>query len=244
MVVYGYALQIYCDFSGYTDIVIGLAMMLGFKVEPNFNKPFMAGNVAEFWRRWHMTLSSWLRDYLYIPLGGNCSGKLNTYRNIMITFILCGFWHGAGWTFIFWGFLHGAALVVNRAWAGLNIKMPKMLAWLLTFLFLNASWVFFRAPDFQTASAILSGMINVSSLHSPESLKNMLNISRLIPNGHISQVLAWIIILTGFSCMMKNSNQWVENVKPGFGWAIIAILLLLLGMPDIQQVSEFIYFRF
>jgi hypothetical protein len=162
----------------------------------------------------------------------------------MITFILCGLWHGAGWTFIFWGFLHGAALAANRAWAGFNIKMPKILAWLLTFMFLNVSWVFFRAPDFQTASTIVSKMINVNGLNFSVSLKNMLNISHLIPRGHISQILGWIIILACFSCLMKNSNQWIENIKPRIGWAVLAILLLLLGMPDVQQTSEFIYFNF
>jgi alginate O-acetyltransferase complex protein AlgI len=240
LVSISFTLQIYYDFSGYTDMAIGSALFLNIRLPQNFNSPYKAINIQDFWRRWHMTLSSWLRDYLYIPLGGNRFGKFNTYRNIMITFILCGLWHGAGWTFIFWGFMHGAALAAHRVWTKLNIKMPNLLAWLLTFLFLNASWVFFRAPDFQTATMIFSDMINVGSLYSSEAF----NIAHLIPGGKISHVLTWIIVLMGFSCITKNSNQWIENVKPRLAWAMMAILLLLLGIPDIQQPSEFIYFNF
>src|SRR5215210_8875921 len=113
---YGFAAQIYCDFSGYTDMAIGLALLLGYQLPQNFNRPYMALSLQDFWRRWHMTLSRWLRDYLYIPLGGNRKGKLTTYRNLMLTMLLGGLWHGASWNFVLWGFLHGSALAVNHWW--------------------------------------------------------------------------------------------------------------------------------
>ena len=112
----GYAVQIYCDFSGYSDMAIGLAHTLGFKLPMNFNMPYFAANIADFWRRWHISLSSWLRDYLYIPLGGSRGGSWATYRNLMLTMVLGGFWHGASWTFVFWGFFHGLLLAVHRGW--------------------------------------------------------------------------------------------------------------------------------
>src|SRR5205814_1229922 len=114
MAVYGYAMQIYCDFSGYSDMAIGIALLLGYRLGINFNQPYQSASITEFWRRWHISLSSWLRDYLYIPLGGNRKGKLRTYVNLLVTMLLGGLWHGASWNFIFWGFLHGAALAIEK----------------------------------------------------------------------------------------------------------------------------------
>src|ERR671911_2194550 len=160
---YGFAAQIYCDFSGYTDMAIGLALLLGYQLPQNFNKPYLALSLQDFWRRWHITLSRWLRDYLYIPLGGNRKGERETYRNLMITMLLGGFWHGASFTFLFWGGIHGAALSVER-WGRTNLKgfrMPKWLAWLVTFHVVCLAWVFFRSPDLSTAFEML-GQIGAS----------------------------------------------------------------------------------
>ncbi|MBN1277825.1 MAG: MBOAT family protein [Deltaproteobacteria bacterium] len=239
-----FTLQIYYDFSGYTDMAIGSALFLNIRLPRNFNSPYKALNIQDFWRRWHMTLSGWLRDYLFIPLGGSRCGRFNTYRNIMITFILCGLWHGAGWTFIFWGLLHGMALATYRVWSRVGIKMPGFLAWLLTFLFLNVSWIFFRAPNFQTALEVVSGMTDVSTLHSFTGLKNMFTMSSSILDGNITVIFTWIFISLGMAAIFRNSNQWVEDVKPAFRWAFVAVILLLLGLPDFQQPSEFIYFNF
>ena len=152
--MYGYALEIYCDFSAYTDIAIGVANLLGYEFPQNFNYPYRAVSVQDFWRRWHMSLSSWLRDYLYIPLGGSKFGTLATYRNIMITMALGGLWHGASWAFLIWGCLHGAALVIERM---LGITgdhadakrgtLATALGWLVTTQFVCLAWVFFRAPS-------------------------------------------------------------------------------------------------
>jgi alginate O-acetyltransferase complex protein AlgI len=157
---YGFAGQIYCDFSGYTDMAIGLALLLGYQLPQNFNRPYLALSLRDFWRRWHMTLSRWLRDYLYIPLGGNRGGRLRTYRNLMITMLLGGLWHGAAWTFLLWGGIHGAALSAERfARERLGgFRPPAWAAWLVTFHVVCVAWVFFRAPDLDTAFGVLGGL--------------------------------------------------------------------------------------
>lgn len=160
LATYCYAVQIYCDFSGYTDIAIGCAMLLGFRFPRNFNAPYMAANPQEFWRRWHITLSSWLRDYLYIPLGGSRKGSWRTSLNLMVTMLLGGLWHGANWTFVVWGALHGSYLVLHRLWSGLKlpaiVRMRQSIIWLwvariLTFHAVCLAWIFFRSPNFDIA---------------------------------------------------------------------------------------------
>ena len=156
--VYGYALQIYCDFSGYSDMAIGVALLLGFSLGENFNLPYRAASVTEFWRRWHISLSTWLRDYLYIPLGGNRKGKIRTNVNLFATMLLGGLWHGASWNFVFWGGLHGTALVLDKFWLRLNIKPTRFTHWLgviFTFHFVCLSWIFFRANSFEVSRQIL-----------------------------------------------------------------------------------------
>ncbi|HPF12637.1 MAG TPA: MBOAT family O-acyltransferase, partial [Planctomycetota bacterium] len=165
--LYGYAFQIYCDFSGYSDIAIGAARVLGYELTPNFNRPYLSQNVREFWTRWHITLSQWLRDYLYVPLGGNRKGRERTYANLMITMLLGGLWHGAAWTFAAWGLWHGFGLALERM-LGLNesrrdrpaaLQVPvRVLRIVLVWCFVTSGWVFFRARDFDTAWTILGTM--------------------------------------------------------------------------------------
>ena len=161
LALYAFAFQIYCDFSGYTDIAIGCALLLGIRFPPNFDHPYAAQSIQEFWRRWHMTLSRWLRDYLYIPLGGNRKGEARTYANLMATMLLGGLWHGASWNFVIWGGLHGAYLAGERAllprWRGWSAANPLAAAWrvLVTFHLVCLAWVFFRAHDLPQAGALL-----------------------------------------------------------------------------------------
>lgn len=156
MAVVAYSLQIYCDFSGYSDIAIGTSKIIGFDLPENFNMPYLATSLSDFWRRWHITLSTWLRDYLYIPLGGNRKGTLRTYVNLMLTMLLGGLWHGANWTFVAWGALHGVGLVVTRAVGHrIGFDLPKPIRWLLTYAFVCLTWIFFRAPNFTTAAIML-----------------------------------------------------------------------------------------
>jgi D-alanyl-lipoteichoic acid acyltransferase DltB (MBOAT superfamily) len=166
--MYGYAIQIYCDFSAYTDIAIGVANLLGYEFPQNFNQPYRALTIQDFWRRWHITLSNWLRDYLYIPLGGSSAGKCLTYVNLLITMVLGGLWHGASSAFLIWGLMHGVALVAERiiGIVGKNNprSLPMPLAWLLTFHFVCLTWVFFRAPSFDGAILYLSVLVSDHSV--------------------------------------------------------------------------------
>src|SRR5205814_5864637 len=162
LATYGYAVQIYCDFSAYSDMAIALAALLGFRFPANFNQPYRAQRLREFWQRWHISLSTWLRDYLYKPLGGNRGGRLKTYRNLMLTMLLGGLWHGAAWKFIAWGALHGGGLAVERMlepWLGRRASSPaaKIAATVLVFHFVCLAWIFFRAEDFAVARLFLTG---------------------------------------------------------------------------------------
>jgi D-alanyl-lipoteichoic acid acyltransferase DltB (MBOAT superfamily) len=165
LAVYGYAAQIYCDFSGYTDIAIGCALLLGYRFPRNFNAPYAATNPQDFWRRWHISLSSWLRDYLYFPLGGSRKGRGRSYINLMITMLLGGLWHGAAWTFVAWGGLHGSYLVIHRLWTRIEWQPVQTLrragGWkwasrILLFHAVCAGWIFFRAPSFSLAFSVFS----------------------------------------------------------------------------------------
>ncbi len=169
-----YTLQLYFDFSGYSDMAIGLARMLGIKFPLNFDSPYKAQNIVEFWRRWHMTLSRFLRDYLYIPLGGNRNGPVRRHVNLFVTMVLGGLWHGAGWTFVVWGALHGVYLVINHLWQSLrgsenaaSRSGPRFWAWLLTFLAVVVGWVFFRAKSVDVAFDILQGMAGLNGIVLP-----------------------------------------------------------------------------
>lgn len=159
-----YTFQLYFDFSGYCDMAIGASLLFNIWLPINFNSPYKALDIQDFWRRWHMTLSRYLRDYLYIPLGGNRCSTARVYLNIMATFVLGGLWHGASWMFVIWGALHGAALVVNRAWGEWGLRMPKAMAWLMTFSFVNVTWVFFRAKSLDDGFRVIRGMADINSI--------------------------------------------------------------------------------
>jgi len=156
--VYGYAIQIYADFSGYTDIAIGVALLLGFRFPTNFDCPYRALSLRDFWKRWHITLSSWLRDYLYIPLGGNRGRNSETYRNLLITMVLGGLWHGSTWNFVIWGMIHGVALMIERLLP--NRDIHPMFRWVITFHVVCFAWVFFRAESFAAALDVLAAIFS------------------------------------------------------------------------------------
>ena len=166
LATYGYAIVIYCDFSGYSSIAIGIARWLGFKIPDNFNLPYRSTSLQEFWKRWHISLSSWLQDYLYIPLGGNRKGKIRTYVNLMITMLLGGLWHGASWTFIVWGGLQGAGLAVHRKWNGMtknklfkNGFAYNLVAGIVTFHFVCFCWIFFKSATFHDAFTMIHQIV-------------------------------------------------------------------------------------
>ncbi len=230
--IYGYAIQIYADFSGYTDIAIGAALLMGFRFPQNFDSPYAAVSLQDFWRRWHMTLSRWLRDYLYIPLGGSRRGTANTYRNLMITMVLGGLWHGAAWTFVFWGTLHGLGLAWERWRSGmLPVRAPAWLRRVVTFHLVCLGWVFFRADSLGTAGLILSRLTDWG----PAPVVTA-PIVGLVAAGLAVQYIpreAKIAIRAGFS-----------RLAPLPMAAALGIFLLILDGFGPQGVAPFIYFQF
>ena len=251
-----YTFQLYFDFSGYTDMAIGAALLFNINLPTNFNSPYKAKNIQDFWRRWHITLSRFLKDYIYIPLGGNRGSNLKTNKNLMITFILGGIWHGAGWTFIFWGFLHGFALVIQRFWNSFGIKIPSFLAWFITFNFLNFTWIFFRAKEWSDALKVISGMIGLNGIVLSKNFEKYFsflgdfdfitfgNITKNIGDG--SMVLNFILCAFFIVLFMKNTKYIIENFRYKIYQALFIVfsiyLLHFLSLTSIQ--SQFLYFNF
>lgn len=245
-----YTLQLYFDFSGYSDMAIGAALLFNISIQKNFNSPYKALSIQDFWRRWHITLSNFLTSYIYIPLGGNRKGAVLTYINIMIVFLVSGFWHGAGWTFVVWGLLHGLASVVNRFWSRAGFKMNKLLAWFITFQFVNATWVFFRAPSFEIAQNVLKGMVGMNGFSLPEEFKNYSFFNGLtdfyvFPFGEsITQTVGLILAGLLIVFLAKNSLELKESLKPNWTYAIYTSILIIYSVFQLQKVSEFLYFNF
>lgn len=247
-----YTLQLYFDFSGYSDMAIGLGWIVNIDLPVNFNSPYKSTSIIEFWRRWHITLSNFLRDYLYISLGGNRRGELRRYINLIITMLLGGLWHGAGWTFVLWGGLHGIFLVINQIWRNFKISLPKIIAWMITFLAVLISWVLFRAQSFHDAIVILSTMAGTNGIVLPIAYQNLLGWFPIkewqglpyVPNIGLRNSL---IILTGLLSIVvwaPNTQQIMQRFKPTLlvTWFIgtLAVFCLL----SLNRISEFLYFQF
>jgi len=220
-----YALQLYFDFSGYSDMAIGLSRMFNIKLPLNFNSPYKSVNIIEFWRRWHMTLSHFLRDYLYFPLGGNRKGPMRRQINLLATMLLGGLWHGAGWTFILWGVLHGFYLVINHIWqtlTGSATKVPgyfaRGISVFLTFVIVVFAWVPFRAADIASTLSIWRGMVGMNGITIHPALKS------LVPDG-----LSSIVTLKGFVPELK------LNTADLFQWLAIGLVIVWF-MPNTQQI--------
>ena len=246
-----YTFQLYFDFSGYTDMAIGIALLFNIKIPMNFFSPYKATSIQDFWRRWHITLSRFLKDYVYIPLGGNRKGEIHTYSNLFTTFLLGGIWHGAGWTFVLWGALHGGALVIHRAWQKTGLKIPMILAWFITFNFINITWVFFRAVNFESAIKVLKGMF-LGPLVLPSSLSEQFSFIKdlHIDTGlwsklfqHETYLNLWI--LSGFIIILflPNSMQMMKKFKTNFFFMLLTVIFFL-AIFMLYRKSEFIYFNF
>jgi len=258
-----YALQLYFDFSGYSDMALGSARLFGIRFPLNFHSPYKADSIVEFWRRWHMTLSRFLRDYLYIPLGGNRKGPSRRYVNLFLTMLLGGLWHGAGWTFIMWGALHGLFLCVNHAWFGLRKKMawralPKPFAVALTFVAVLVGWVFFRAHDFESATRMLSSMFGLHGFSGwPDKA------TRVVASA---EPLKWLVPALIGVWLLPNTQEIFARYRPAlrvagapypaggtrrwWHWrptktfvAATVVLAIVTGL-QFDKVSEFIYFQF
>lgn len=254
-----YTLQLYFDFSGYSDMAIGLGLMLNIQLPLNFNSPYKATSIVDFWRRWHITLSYFLRDYLYIPLGGNRRGEIRRYVNLFITMLLGGLWHGAGWTFVVWGGLHGVFLSINHGWRKLGISLPKLLAWIVTFLAVVASWVVFRSHSLHEAMEILQTMGGTKGIVLPGEPQGKLSVLNhlgvqlkswseflYLPelNGSKSLSLVVMLGLTLGVVWLPNTQQIVQKFKPNWYWAIGMGVVASFCLLSLNRVSEFLYFQF
>lgn len=247
-----FTLQIYYDFCGYTDMALGAALLFNIRLPLNFNTPYRSLSVREFWRRWHMTLSRWLRDYVYIPLGGNRLGNGRTYVNLFTTFLLGGLWHGAGWTFVIWGAMHGAASCLQKAWEGSGLRLPGPLAWISTLFFLNLTWVFFRAESLRDALKVIKGIFGFSgfaftleNLGDPGGGIILMEFASIFLGIEKQSVLfAFIFVFGMLAVIGPNSVELKERFRPGVWLLIILSILFALSVLSLGQASEFIYFNF
>tara|TARA_B110000259_G_scaffold49330_1_gene57753 strand:- start:29621 stop:31045 length:1425 start_codon:yes stop_codon:yes gene_type:complete len=241
-----YSFQLYFDFSGYTDMAIGIALMFNIKLPFNFNSPYKALNVADFWNRWHITLSKFLKDYIYIPMGGNRVGNFKIYRNMMIVFLISGFWHGAGWNFIFWGFLHGFAICAHKFWQRFNIRVNNFTAWFLTFNFINISWVFFRAENFNQALQILKNMFLLSgdNFGFYDNYLVFMQFIRFKSVEYLILILSLITIYYILPIVSKDAEKLIKIFKPNRRFYFITLVLLSVPLLSFHQTSEFLYFNF
>lgn len=229
-----YAIQLYFDFSGYSDMAIGAALMFNIKLPLNFDSPYKSTNIQDFWRRWHITLGNFLREYIYIPLGGNRKGEFKMMNNLVITFLIGGFWHGANWTFVVWGLLHGIALVIHRLWQRTGIIISDFLGILITFLFVNFAWVFFRALSISDAFEVIKSMVGLKNIRYEGS--HVFTDIYLLP----------MITLGVLLLFWKNPKQLVAEFQPNKKHLIYMIVLGLLGLLFLNSItaSDFLYFDF
>jgi alginate O-acetyltransferase complex protein AlgI len=267
-----YTLQLYFDFSGYSDMAIGLARMFGVRLPLNFNSPYKATNIIDFWRRWHITLSRFLRDYLYIPLGGNRKGEVRRNINILITMLLGGLWHGAGWTFVLWGGLHGAYLVINHAWRRLlqntqPTHIGSFFGWTITMLAVVAAWVPFRAESMEGAIRILEAMAGTNGFVVPMKYFSRLNefyqfgeilLAHGISFGHSTLFTGTKQIGIGITMLLlvalapnsheivgiSTKKQTLIEWKPTKTMAFLVAAILFYAISKLNEVSEFLYFQF
>lgn len=242
MGVLGYTAQIYCDFSGYSDMAIGIGAIMGYNLGVNFLMPYQSLNVTEFWRRWHISLSSWLRDYIYIPLGGNRKGRVRTYINLFLTMLIGGFWHGAAWKFVFWGGMHGAGLMVHKALKHRLDRLPNnipvtILSWIFTFVFVSLLWVFFRAADFTASCRIIGHMFSDFSL------------DYIVP--FVTTRWSWcvmIAIVFALHTMKSTATARLSELFVASPWVVKLIIFVIVVQMVIQfgseEVQPFIYFQF
>ncbi len=247
-----YTMQLYFDFSAYTDMAIGAAMLFNIELPINFFSPYKSTSIQEFWRRWHMTLGRFFRDYIYIPLGGNRAGEQRTYVNLLTTFLLVGLWHGAGWNFVFWGFMHGAALLVHRFWQRFRIKMPAWLAWFMTFNYVNLGWVFFRASSWGDALKVIKGMLGMSGVILPRSLYGLMpglqnygiRFDALPWNTDARLIIAAIAAGILVCVATPNSIEMKDRFKGSLVSAILTAAMALAGLLSLTKITEFLYFNF
>lgn len=249
-----YTFQIYFDFSGYCDMAVGLGRMFNIELPVNFNSPYKADSILEFWKRWHMTLTRFLRNYIYFPLGGSRKGKTRTYLNIMLVFLISGLWHGANWTFVLWGVIHGVANVLNRIFSKAWEKCNQVFKWICTFAFLNVTWLLFRADSVHQAGNLLGRMLKMDSFGVQKELLDCFQ----LPEFYILQqfepwrqltlrfpeIYMWIFILGALFICLNTENIHNKVFKASGTKAIAMIVMLVWSIVSFSGVSTFLYFNF
>lgn len=254
LTILAYTLQLYLDFSGYCDIAAGCARLLGVHLPVNFNAPYRSLSVGEFWKRWHITLTTFLRECLYFPLGGSRKGRRRTYLNILVIYLVSGIWHGAGWTFIVWGALHGLAQIIERAWGGSIARLPGWLRWALTFLFVNLAWVFFRAPSLGAAGALLCAAFGggaglpLDALAAGVLDSEVTAVTTLLPalRGAMPALVLAALLGGGLlvSLWPRNTAERMESFRPNAASALLCALLLVWAVLSFSSGATFIYSNF
>ncbi len=248
-----YTFQLYFDFSGYSEMAIGLGLMFNLRFPVNFNSPYQATSIIDFWRRWHMTLGLWVKDYLYIPMGGNRGGEFQKMRNLFFSMLLIGLWHGAGWQFVLWGGIHGALLMINHQWRRFNVQLPKIINWGLTFLCVTVCWVFFRAENLHDALNVLRAMANLANVVLPD--KNAVDLGFLHAWGisfapwmmqpPLERVLATLSLIFLAIYFLPNPMELMKkSFQTDWKWGVAAALCLVGGILHIAKNSPFLYFQF
>lgn len=253
IVILSYTIQIYFDFSGYSDMAIGIGKMLNIDLPQNFNSPYKSLTITEFWDRWHMTLTRFFTKYVYIPLGGNRKGALRTYVNILIVFLISGFWHGANWTFVFWGGIHGIFVVITRKFADYFKKLHPALNWLLTFTFVNIAWVFFKANTFTQAVTLLRNAVAwkfggfdttfIECVRSPEltEVLSIFSLENIYPQIIIT---AYFVVALFLLLGSKNAYDKMQSFRPTATRMITTLFLLVWSVFSLTGISTFLYFNF
>ncbi|MBU1000919.1 MAG: MBOAT family protein [Proteobacteria bacterium] len=244
-----YTMQLYFDFSGYVDMATGAALLFNIRLPMNFNSPYRALDIQDFWRRWHITLSRFLRDYIYIPLGGSRKGSARVMVNIMVTFLIGGLWHGADWTFVLWGGLHGAALIIHRLWKKTGQTLPRWAGWFITFNFVNVAWVFFRATSWDDALKVLSGMCGLNGVAVYRSLYRAARSLPCVINSGESMVVPgqfWVAAIGAIILIAwRDSLELRDSFRPNRRYAALTCVCAVSALLTMQTaVSEFLYFNF
>ncbi len=250
---FSYTFQLYFDFSGYTDMALGTALFFNIRLPINFDSPYKSLSIQEFWRRWHMSLSRFLRDYIYIALGGSRSSEIRTYINTFITFLVAGIWHGAGWTFILWGIAHGLALIVQRLWGKTGLGMNRFISWFITFNFINAAWVLFRAKDLAGAIKVYKGMLGLNGVLLSSGLEKFAFLKSLgfefgkwpsIFSKDTYYIIYFIAAAALITFFTKNSSEILTKYKPGWKWFVFISIILGIGLIHVTRISNFVYVNF
>lgn len=253
LLILAYTIQIYFDFSGYCDMAVGLGKMMNIDLPQNFNSPYKARTITEFWERWHMTLTRFFTKYVYIPLGGNRKGKIRTYVNVFLVFLISGFWHGANWTFVLWGVMHGVLNILTRMFKKFVDKVPAVIKWLVTFIFVNIAWVFFRAESISQAAAVIKKAFAfdfkpmsanfIESIATVE-MKEVIHIFssfEVFPTVLIGALFIGAILIAVCS---KNAYERMQNFKPTLLKMITTLILLVWSVFSLAGISTFLYFNF